>query len=61
MKEITTSLWDVVEYLKTEDDMTAYLEAAFEEGDPKIIATALGDIARAKGMSQIAIQTGIGT
>ena len=40
--------------------MAAYLEAAFEDGDPALIAAALGDIARAKGMSQIARETGLG-
>lgn len=38
----------------------AYLEAAFEDGDPSLIAAALGDIARAKGMSQIAREAGLG-
>ena len=40
--------------------MAAYLEAALEDGDPALIAAALGDIARAKGMSQIARETGLG-
>jgi probable addiction module antidote protein len=40
--------------------MAAYLEAALEENDPALIAAALGDIARAKGMSQIAKQTNLG-
>ena len=40
--------------------MAAYLEAALEENDPSFIAAALGDIARAKGMSQIAKKTGLG-
>jgi probable addiction module antidote protein len=38
----------------------AYLEAALDEGDPALIAAALGDIARAKGMTQIARETGLG-
>lgn len=59
-KEITTSLWDVVEHLETEDDMIAYFEAALEENDPALIAAALGDIARARGMSEIAKVTGLG-
>ena len=49
-----TRPWDAAEHPKTEDDMAAYLEAALEDGDPTLIAAALGDIARAKGMSQIA-------
>jgi len=40
--------------------MVAYLEAALEENDPRLIAAALGDIARAKGMTQIAKKTGLG-
>ena len=60
MPKTKTRLWDPAEHLKTEEDMAAYLEAAFEEGDPTLIAAALGDIARAKGMTQIAIETGLG-
>lgn len=40
--------------------MAAYLDACFEEGDPALVAAALGDIARARGMSQIARETGLG-
>jgi probable addiction module antidote protein len=40
--------------------MAAYLEAALEEGDPALVAAALGDIARAKGMTQVARDTGMG-
>lgn len=47
-------------YSKTKDDIEAYLEAALEENDPKLVAAALGDIARAKGMTQIAQKTGLG-
>jgi len=52
--------FDVTEHLTTEADMMAYLEACLEDGDPKLIAAALGDIARARGMSQIARDAGIG-
>ena len=56
------SKWDVVEYLKTDEDMALYLEAAMEEAgdDAAFIAKVLGDIARAKGMTQLARDTGIG-
>lgn len=57
---ITTSLWDPSEHLETDEDMVMYLEAAFEDGDPSVIAAVLGDIARAKGMAQIAEKTGLG-
>ena len=52
-------LW-IAEHLITDEDMAAYLEAALQEGDPALIAAALGDIARAKGMSQIARDAGLG-
>jgi probable addiction module antidote protein len=55
-----TILWDPAEHLETEADMAAYLEAALEEGDPALVAAALGDIARAKGMTQLARETGLG-
>lgn len=57
---ITTTTWDVTEYLETDEDIVLYLEAAFEEGDAALISAALGDIARAKGMTQIAQKAGLG-
>ncbi len=51
--------WDSAEYLKTELDINNYLEACFEDGDPQLITHALGVIARARGMSQLAKDTGI--
>ena len=60
MTKTATSLWDPADHLETEDDMAAYLEAALEEGDPGLIAAALGDIARAKGMTQVARESGLG-
>ncbi|MCP9835864.1 MULTISPECIES: addiction module antidote protein, partial [unclassified Cyanobium] len=47
-------------HLVSSEDQAAYLEAALEDGDPKVIAAALGDIARAKGMTQIARDAGLG-
>lgn len=52
--------WDAAEHLETEEDMAAYLEAALEEGDASLVAAALGDIVCAKGMTEIARQTGLG-
>ena len=60
MAKIQTRPWDAAEHLETDEDMAAYLEAALEEGDPALVAAALGDIARAKGMAQIARETGLG-
>ena len=57
---ITTHLWDATAHLETEEDMALYLEAALEEKDPALISAVLGDIARAKGMAQIAEKTGLG-
>jgi probable addiction module antidote protein len=57
---ITTTLWDASEHLETDEDMLMYLEAALEEGDPALISAVLGDIARAKGMTQIAEKAGLG-
>ncbi|MEK6582106.1 MAG: addiction module antidote protein [Nitrospirota bacterium] len=58
--KVKITQWDAAEHLKTEEDIAAYLEAAIEEGDPVVISAAIGDIARAKGMSQIARETGLG-
>ena len=55
-----TTLWDPAERLKTAQDMSAYLEVALEEQDLALIAAALGDIARAKGMTQTARDAGLG-
>lgn len=60
MAKTKTRVWDVVEHLESEEDMAAYLEAALEDGDPAVISAALGDIARAKGMTQIAREAGLG-
>ena len=49
-----------MDYLQTEEDIVAYLEAALSEGDPALIAAALGDIARAKGMTTVAADAGLG-
>jgi probable addiction module antidote protein len=59
--KITTTPFDVADYLKTPEDMAAYLQACFEEApdDAAFIAGALGDIARAKGMTEVARKTGM--
>ncbi|MBK8050887.1 MAG: putative addiction module antidote protein [Anaerolineales bacterium] len=59
-KKVETRPWDVAEHLESEDDMAAYLDAALEEGDAAVVVAALGDIARAKGMTQIARDAGLG-
>ena len=60
MAKVKTKLWDPAEHLQSAEDMAAYLEAALEVGEPGLIAAAVGDIARAKGMSQVARDTGLG-
>ncbi|MFM8576162.1 MAG: addiction module antidote protein [Limnohabitans sp.] len=60
MSKSSTRPWDAAEHLQSEADMVAYLEAAFEDGDPSLIAAALGDIARARGMTQVARAAGLG-
>ena len=61
MNKTITSRYDVAEHLRTPEEMAAYLEACLEDanGDAAFIAKALGDIARAKGMSQVARDTGL--
>jgi len=60
MGKTKTIPWDSAEYLKTDEDIAEYLEAVFEDGDPALVAAALGDVARAKGMTQIAQAAGLG-
>ena len=61
MRKTVTSRYDVAEHLRTPEEMAAYFEACLEEadGDAAFIAKALGDIARAKGMSQVARDAGL--
>ncbi len=60
MGKTKTLPWDSAEYLKTDEDIANYLEAVLEDGDPALITHALRDVARAKGMSQIAQAAGLG-
>ena len=61
MSKVKTSRYDVAEHLRTPEEMAAYLEACLEEadGDAAFVAKALGDIARARGMTQVARDTGL--
>ena len=62
MGAIKLSKWDSAEYLKTDEDMAAYLEACLDEAgdDAAFITKAVGTIARAKGMTQLAKEAGLG-
>jgi probable addiction module antidote protein len=51
--------WDSAELLDSSEAIAAYVEAAFEDGDPSVIAHALGVVARARGMSQLAKDAGL--
>ena len=61
MAKTVTTTYDVAEHLRTHEEMAAYLQACFEEadGDAAFLAKALGDVARAKGMSQVAQDAGL--
>jgi probable addiction module antidote protein len=61
MPKTVTTRYDVAEHLRTREEMAAYLEACIEEadGDAAFIAKALGDIARAQGMTQVARDAGL--
>lgn len=61
MSKTATTKYDVAEHLRTPEEMAAYLEACLEEsnGDAAFVAKALGDIARAKGMTQVARDAGL--
>src|SRR5215211_2658799 len=55
-----TIAWEAADHLKTDEDIANYLEAVFQDGDPALVAAALGDVARAKGMTQIPQTAGLG-
>jgi len=55
-----TRRWDAAETLKTKRDIAAYLDAVLKDGDPDLLKAALGDVARSKGMTEIAHATGLG-
>ena len=61
MKKTITTPYDITEHLRTPKEMALYLQACIEEadGDAAFIARALGDIARAKGMTQVAKDSGL--
>jgi probable addiction module antidote protein len=56
---IKTTKWDVTEHLDSEEAIFGYMNAAFEDGDPALIAAAIGDVARARGMTKIARDAGL--
>ncbi|WP_454850505.1 addiction module antidote protein [Rhizobium binxianense] len=56
---LETTRFDVLDHLKTPEDRLAYLDAAFADGDPALIAHALGDVARSVGMTNVAKEAGV--
>jgi len=60
MTATPTFPWTTEDHLKTAEDIAAYLEAVFEDGDVKLIGHALGAVARSQGMTEIAQRTGLG-
>ena len=59
MRKLKTARYDAAEYLETDEDIAAYLNAVLDEGDPALLVSALGNIARAKGMTKLARDTGL--
>ena len=59
MRTIKTRPFDAANYLKDETDIAEYISIVLEDGDPALIAAALGDIARARGMTNLAKETGL--
>lgn len=60
MMALKLTPFDPALHLETEEDILYYLEAAMEGNDPQHIASALGDVARSKGMTEIARKSGLG-
>ena len=60
MSGIKTHPWSPTNNLNFRQEIIAYLNAAFEEEDPALVAAALGDISRSKGMAELARETGLG-
>jgi probable addiction module antidote protein len=56
---VETTRWDASEHLDDDEAIAAYLEAVFEDGDPALITAALGDVAKARGMTEIARKAGL--
>ena len=56
---VTTTRWDAAEHLDSDERIAAYLDAVFEDGDLELIKAAIGDVARAKGMTDVATKAGV--
>jgi probable addiction module antidote protein len=60
MKKIETAPFDAADYLDNEETIAEYLTAALEDPNPDIFLVAVRDVARARGMAQLALDTGLG-
>jgi len=60
MKPVKTTVWEPAKYLETDEQIAIYLEDIFKSGDPDLIVAAIGDVARARGMTKIADDTNRG-
>lgn len=60
MKKVRTTVWDPAEYLETDEEITTYLSDIFATNDTQLIVAAIGDVARARGMTKIAENTDCG-
>jgi len=56
---VETEEFDPTRYLKSDEAIAAYLQDAVASGDPRVVASCLGDVARAKGMTDLARETGL--
>lgn len=56
---VKTRAWDVCDHLETPEAIAAYIDAVLEIGDPKLVSAAIGDVARARSMSQLSRDTGL--
>ena len=56
---LKTTPWNATDHLASDAAIAAYLDACLEDGDPKLVGAALGDIARAKGITDLAVRTGL--
>ena len=59
MSNLKTRPFDMANYLNSEEEVAEYLRQVLEDNDPTELAAALGDIARARGMTQLARDTGL--
>jgi len=60
MKKLETALFDAADYLDDEETIAKYLTAALEDPNPDIFLVAVRDVARSRGMAQLARDTGLG-